>query len=395
VHHLDPALTFFQQSPVVYQYDKTLSLAQLYLGLSICNTLEDAGRLPRACELIRQGLDGGVPLPLALVPRTLESLALVRDDLAMETAEAILNAAGSKALDEILEGTAGLSSVAIANALFRRAADPLRGARTRARDYRRVVPMLLKLQINDRACDALDFLEELAERDIDRNEFLQILERCDKYSPAWSIDRASASKIQILECAGRFEEACSRLEIECFRVLAIDDDHAYDDALLMLERLEGYGPCARETIARLSPVIDARATRFECLTSSVDEASDPESLDSTPVSILVVGGDEIQARMDSDIRDRIRITHPHVSVSFQHTGWNGNWRQHAEEFERSVGRYDGVVFLSLMRTMLGRSIRQQCPLPWRGCGRGGQGAIAGAILRVVPDAQRRVKALVG
>jgi tetratricopeptide (TPR) repeat protein len=395
VRRLDAALTFFQGSPAVYQYDKTLSLAQLYLGLSICNTLEDAGRLPRACELIRQGLAGGVSLPLALLPRTLESLALVRDDLAMETAEAILIAAGSKALDQILDGTVGLSSVAIGNALFRRAADPTRGAKIRARDYRRALPMLLKVGILDRARDALEFLEELAERDIDRAEFLELLEGCDNYSPGWDIDRANASRIQMLECAGRFEEASIQMETECYRVLAVDDDHAYDDAVLMMERLEGYGPSARDSIARLSPVIDARASRVESVAESIEQRTNLEMADKTPVEILVVGGNEIQARMDAEIRDRIHATHPHVRVSFQHTGWNGNWRQHADDFERSIGRYDGVVFLSLMRTMLGRTIRQQCAVPWRGCGRGGQGAITGAILRVVPDAQRRIKSLVG
>ena len=49
----------------------------------------------------------------------------------------------------------------------------------------------------------------------------------------------------------------------------------------------------------------------------------------------------------------------------------------------------GVVMLSLIRTNLGITIRQNCPVPWRGCRGRGRGEIAGAIEKLLPFAWRR------
>ena len=110
------------------------------------------------------------------------------------------------------------------------------------------------------------------------------------------------------------------------------------------------------------------------------------------VRILVVGGNEVQARMDADIRATIRDELPGVTIEFLHTGWSGNWSAHVEQFERETAIADGVVLLQLMRTMFGRSIRARCHLPWRGCRGRGQGEIVNTIKRVVPAARARVRA---
>jgi hypothetical protein len=48
---------------------------------------------------------------------------------------------------------------------------------------------------------------------------------------------------------------------------------------------------------------------------------------------------------------------------------------------------DGVVFLTLMRTMLGRATRAACRVPRTGCRGRGQRAIVDAISRLIPMAR--------
>jgi hypothetical protein len=77
-----------------------------------------------------------------------------------------------------------------------------------------------------------------------------------------------------------------------------------------------------------------------------------------------------------------------------HSGWGG-WTSYADDFARRVRNADGVVMLSLMRTTFGWTVRQNMPVPWRGCRGRGQGQIFEAICRVVPFARRRLAVLSG
>jgi hypothetical protein len=99
--HFDYALSWFSGRPSVYQIDGTLDLARLYLGLSIVLSLDTAGALERACDLIRAGLDGGAKLVPWLVRSTIEMLSLARGDLVNTTATLILEKCGGGVLDEL------------------------------------------------------------------------------------------------------------------------------------------------------------------------------------------------------------------------------------------------------------------------------------------------------
>jgi tetratricopeptide (TPR) repeat protein len=383
-HRLDAALSFFSSSPEVYKIDGTLALCQLYLGVAICLGLDDTGRLPRAHDLIRLGLDSGAKLPVYLVRSTIDALALARADLAHETASVILEKCGDVVLDELVASSAGADAAPVRNALFRRAALPSRPVPKRAIDYRTVLPWLLADQDVDRARDALEFLESFAHNGVGRTEFVDLLRDSNNYSPAWDEDRAVQARVSLLEAEGRYTEAVCELDAVAHRLLASGDPSALDDALLVLGHLEEYGALCDASVDQLRNVIDARVKRRDDDEEGVLNGENGHNIN---VRILVVGGNESQARMEDDIRTIVAETLPGVTVEFLRTGWNGNWSPHADQFKRRVAQADGVVLLQMMRTMLGWTIRANCHVPWRGCRGKGQGEIVNAIRRVVPMAR--------
>jgi tetratricopeptide (TPR) repeat protein len=384
--HLDLALSYFSGSPELYRADGSLAIAELYLGVAIGQAMNDPGRLPRACELIRSGLQGGAKLPNWLVRSTVDSLSVGRSDLGIATATDLI-AHDDSALDALVTSEAGQSTPALTNALFARAAQPSRPAPERVQDYLRVLPMLLRDGSVERAADALLYLEERATEGIGTGAVVDLLAKPESYSPAWTVDRADEARVRLLESQGRLAEAATLLEQVCWRLLSRECEYVLDEAELFVGHLEGYGDAGAEAVGRLAGVVEAHRAAAD------EDGEDGSEIDERPVRILVVGGNEIQAKMDVSISARVRAEMAGVEVEFLHSGWGGDWTPYAEEFKRREGDVDGVVILSLMRTTLGRTIRHDCRVPWRGCRGRGQGQIVEAIRRVVPMARQRLASL--
>jgi tetratricopeptide (TPR) repeat protein len=384
-HRLGAAVTIFGGKPEVYAVDGSLGLAQLYHGIAICLTLQDPGRLVHARELIVAGLKKGARIPRWLAGPTVEALAMQNGDVAREAAAAILQHSDDEFLDELVGSSSHDVIPALRPALFRRAASPSRSNCQRAVDYRVVLPWLLEAQEIAKARDALEFLEERAFDGSGRTEFLDLLTRPESLSPAWDEERCRDARVRMLELAGRFVEVAAAVEAEAYRLLALDDVVTIDTVELLLLELERFGPAGTECISRLQPIIDGRlAARARAEAELMAGSAGILGDENIHVRILVVGGNEVQARMDESIRATIRDAAPGVTIEFLHSGWSGNWAAHADQFDRDAAKADGVVFLQLMRTMFGRTIRARCHVPWRGCRGRGQGEIVNAIKRVVP-----------
>ena len=392
-HRLGAAVTIFGGKPEVYAVDGSLALAQLYHGIAICLTLQDPGRLGHARDLIDAGLRGMARIPRWLAAPTVVALAMQNGDVAREAAAAILQHSDNEFLDELVGSASPDVVPAVRPALFRRAASPSRPNSQRADDYRVVLPWLLQAQEIDKARDALEFLERRAFEGTGLAEFLELLTRPESLSPAWDDERCRDARVHMFEIAGRFVDAAAEVDSEVRRLLAVDDVMALDNVELLLLELERYGPAGADFIANLQPIIDSRiAVRARSEAGLQDTSAGALGDENIHVRVLVVGGNEMQARMDESIRATIRDEAPGVTIEFLHSGWSGNWAAHAEQFDRSVARADGVVFLQLMRTMFGRTVRARCHVPWRGCRGRGQGEIVNAIRRVVPAARANLRA---
>jgi hypothetical protein len=224
----------------------------------------------------------------------------------------------------------------------------------------------------------LGFLEQHASGGMGTSELIEFLSDPDNYSPAWTTEQATEATARLLESEGRFGEAAELLERLVYRILAQDESYAVDRAELIVGHIAGYGDEFKDVVSRLSSRVDGKR-------AAAESESDVEGLSrDLEFRILVVGGDEKQARMDQGITDRIHEDFPKLHVEFLHTGWSGNWIKYAEEFERRVRLADGVVVLSLIRTNLGFTVRQNCPVPWRGTRGRGQGQIVEAIKKLLP-----------
>lgn len=100
--------------------------------------------------------------------------------------------------------------------------------------------------------------------------------------------------------------------------------------------------------------------------------------------LLLVGGNETQEHHDEKIRSYFRAEFPGLEVDFEHTPRTSHWDQYYARIKGWLGRYDGVVLMSLMRTNMGSSLRalaNQQGKPWFPCAGTGRTFIQDAILK--------------
>jgi hypothetical protein len=385
---LDIAHTHFAGEDKVYSLDGTLALSELYLGLALCLSLDEV-RFRRSGELIRSGLRGGAKLPPWMIRHVITALSLVKSDLVADTATEMLNGGDESSLDQLVALAPALEAPAVRSALFARAANPARPVQLRCADYRLVLPSLLKDGDVDRACDALAFIEEAGLAGHDPEKAVIFLQEAANFDPAWTPDRAAEARLAILESIGRFEDAAAEAAALCYRLLNADIEHGVDWAILLLEMLEGWGPAAADAAEKIGQVVEARLRQRD--DSDCSDASAQSSDRNYDIRVLVVGGSEAQQRIQAAIVRDVGTQYPNVTIEFLSTGWSGNWRSYADEFTRRVAKVDAVVFLSLMRTMLSRTIHERCVVPWRGCRGKGRGEIVTTIGRVVPMARAQLR----
>ncbi len=129
------------------------------------------------------------------------------------------------------------------------------------------------------------------------------------------------------------------------------------------------------------------------LRSQVDSAAAGEEMPSDrPVRILFVGGNEIQARWDAEIRGQVAARAPGVGVEFIHSGWSSNWGVFVDEVERKVDGCSAIVLMRFVRTILGEKVRRLASergKPWIACSGHGRASIERAII----EAARVARAL--
>jgi len=76
------------------------------------------------------------------------------------------------------------------------------------------------------------------------------------------------------------------------------------------------------------------------------------------VSILLVGGNEVQARYDDAIRDHFRRLDPRLRIEFIHPAWSSNWNAEVEDVKRKLASHQALVVMRFNRTQFGRHVRR-------------------------------------
>jgi len=106
-----------------------------------------------------------------------------------------------------------------------------------------------------------------------------------------------------------------------------------------------------------------------------------------PCRVLYVGGNETQQSFKEQIDERLKDSHPYISVTWELIGWKSNWDKDAERIEREIPQHDLVVLSPYVRTLFGRHIRS-ISKNWRSSTGKGQGRIFHDIVEAVQSFQQ-------
>jgi len=372
--HLELALSGFAAEPQRYRQGGLLAYARLTVGVALALGLSTP-RGKRDAELIVSAVRDGADIPSYVLPEVLQALSLHSEERAREVAEGLLEHRGPESLEILADTLDAHRSPSVAEALLERAEDEARGDAARARDFRRILPLLLRQKRAEDAATVLDRLEGFAVRHIDREAFIELLRDPERYRPAWSVEDARNALVIALECEGEYRSAAELLAEDFHCVLSGRRFGWHHEGEELVERIRGYG------------LDDGRVAPLERRLEALVAEETPGELEGgdapEPVDVLVVGGDERQARYDEQIEAWFEENHPHVRVEFFHTGWSGNWGRRLEGARRALVGKDAVVIMRFIRTEFGRQLRKDLEIPWCGCHGTGPKMIRRSVLRAV------------
>ena len=379
-HHLQSARIHFSEAADSYPTN-LVAHANLYFALAKAQQLS-SDKLAHAADVITESLESGARMPAYLISPTIVALGLAEEkqDLSRVT-EAIIETGGDQALDESATCNAALDHCpALADRLHTRGRADGRTAVKRAADLRAALRGFVHRGGREAAGEALDGLERLARNDVAVPEFLELLEDPTRYDPAWDLEDATIARARCHEDRGEFPEANRVLADLFYRLASPERAAGLSDAAGVLERIRGYG---------IDPsYYSGMTSRYTALVAREAEGPVPVEPDvPAPVSVLVVGGAELQARTEGTVRGKLKERHPHIRARFIQTGWSSNWQRTFSEIEREMEKHDALVIIRFMRTHLGREIRRTWKGPWRSCWGGGPGAVVEAVSNVAAAAR--------
>ena len=341
---------------------------EVYLGVAKLQ-LYDVGEIHHAARLIASGLNGAA-IPSHFIAPTVESLALSEESIE-SIAGLLLESGGDNVLDALAATAIADTYVPIAERLYERSRQPNRRKALAAADLRAALCGFLGTRNVEKAREVLDQLERLAVEGSGVVEFLEILDSSDRYEPAWEREDAAVASARCLEVEGKYIEALLNLRGVFHSYMHSGDSH---DALGVLDRIRGYGLEHAE--------YSDLERRYEGSRAD-DEAALQDTDPVPPVTVLVIGGNEIQAKFADRVQSKIAQRDPRTTVEFLHTGWTSNWHKYVEETDRRLAHCDAVVIMRYIRTLLGGHVRALCGkrnVPWRFCWSGGQGGLVESTL---------------
>ena len=377
--HLKQARAEFRSQTSRYG-ERLVARTDLYFGIANVCSLSEEG-LTRGPGIMVKALNAGARFPSCLIESTVVALGMGRSSKLCEVAEAILwRGKGSETLnfdesvlDVLAESSAAKYCASLRKALLDRARRNDRSGESVARDLRSALPGFFEGGDHETAAEILDELEGLARRGVGLQDFMDLLEPLDRYDPAWSRDDAAVALAHCHEARGKYPEATEVLR-ELFHQFANQETEAgLHNAEGVLTKVKQFG---------IDPsYYQGMQQRYNALAPGFAEVeSDP---DDRPVRVLIVGGNEAQAKRTDAVRAKLKRTHPNLAVQFVQTGWRSNWQKPLEEFCRKLPVHDGVVIMRFMRTELGKRIRKECgKKPWRFCWGPGSTAQAEAVIKV-------------
>ena len=383
--HLQRSRVHFSEYGAEYP-QQLVDRANLYFGIAKAQQLL-SHKLEHAADVMVKALGPNIHFPAYLIRKTIDAFDVGDSNADLSrVAAAILDGGGENAVDELSRCDAAREHCRpLADMLYRRGRSQ-RPSEERASYLRSALDGYMKGRSYEEATEVLDGLDGLANQGFGVTKFLELLRDDNCFEPAWGVTEAAIASARCLEARGEYESAVIALRGMVHRCLSRDTEEGLDDAEGILGRMRTYPEVDPSSFSDLTDRYDAVAERLgESQFDPTESAGRPV----TALRILVVGGNERQARAEDSIRSRLSESHPHIAVTFKQSGWGANWKRVFEEIEREFEGHDALVIIRFMRTHLGRRIRQRWPdtRPWRSCWGGGAGAICEAVLRAADAVQ--------
>ncbi|MCG5535066.1 hypothetical protein [Ectothiorhodospira mobilis] len=334
----------------------------------------DRGSARAAMEAWR-AIAGEMPALAGLgVQRLMECADLVDPALAAEIAEAVWRRHGESAPGIVERPEWIARSAYLLDALLALCRES--AGRDKAGQWRlwsSLVSAALSAGRVEMAQEGLDALESLAADSRFCQPLLAWLEAPERVDPAWSETEVLRARVRLYRRLGKDAEAFAQLRALFF---ALRDTRPVEAGqILGLFREYGASP---EHYADLSlPAGEAAETGQEAdLDRRLQEGAE--------VTVLFVGGNETQARHAEEVIRTVAADWPGVRVIFRLTGWSSNWGREVDALARQAAEADAVVLMTMMRTLLGRALREALndpPRPWVPCTGTGRGALVESIRR--------------
>ena len=363
VDHLQIAYSSFLLEEKAYSQAGVLQWTKFLLGLSLLESADESS-LHYATELLEQSKMDPIVFPTWLWERAMAASGLFSGaTITAEIAIHLLKKVGAAAHPAILK-----SGVVHADPKMRATYIPiLSELKLTTKDKWKHMEDFLDVCNREKNAEEveaiLDQMECIAQSDPKlRPNFLDILQDSEKFSLVWTPQDVTYSIIDLHERTGDLPQAISLLSNLFYEVRADSDERGKKVELRnILEWLTSL-KADPKTIADLQDLAFG-----EDASSEVLEAVE------TPVTLLYIGGNEIQRQYEQAIRADVAKEHPAWSLEFYYPGWTSNWNVHLDNVRPKIWSSDAVVLSNLVRTQFGRHVRKTCDesIPWFPCtGRG-------------------------
>lgn len=349
--------------------------ADLYLGVASIGNLSREG-LAQGPQIMVEGMNAGAKLPPYLVAPLVDAMEFADQDAQRLVYNTVVQADDDSMLDIAAASEPVLEHCGSAvEALQARGRKRNRPGNLAAADLRAALHGRVANGEHEAAAELLNDLESLAQRGAGTEELAELLSDPARYEPAWSREDAAMALAHSHESQGRYDKATEILRDYFHQYASQGTEAGLHDAYGILQKIKQFG-IDHSIYKDMQDRYDALASSSAQVEAEADHDERPE------VKVLIVGGNEVQARAEEQVRKKLHRTHPHVRVEFIHTGWGSNWQKPLEEFVRKLPVFDAVVIMRFMRTELGKRIRRACVNhPWRSCWGPGQMAQVEAAIK--------------